>query len=152
MNGQRATFPFRRVLPAFQLLICLSFLWPSRHLLFQLARTIESYAPPKARSTSSPVIDVEVPSLTPEQQEAADRAAKLEDLRLRVPVMLNFPVLIPQLPYILVNSEKREWVPRGMLAEVWRALSWPFAGILFWWCAGRGIEALRAAGKAVVAP
>jgi di/tricarboxylate transporter len=31
-------------------------------------------------------------------------------------------------------------------------LSWPFAGILFWWCAGRGIEALQGTRRSVVSP
>jgi hypothetical protein len=71
---------------------------------------------------------------------------------MAVPVMLNLPVLVVQLPYILASPTKREWIPKGMQPEVWRALSWPFAGILFWWWVGRGIEALRAARRTVVGP
>jgi len=29
--------------------------------------------------------------------------------------------------------------------EVWRAVSWPFVGSVFWWLAGRGVEGLSAA-------
>ena len=39
-----------------------------------------------------------------------------------------------------------------MLFSTWRALSWPVAGMFFWWLAGRGIDALCAARKSVVAP
>jgi hypothetical protein len=67
-------------------------------------------------------------------------------------VLLDFPVAVAQVPYILANPRKREWTPRGMLPEIWRAISWPFAGALFWWCAGRGIEALLAARRSVVYP
>src|SRR3954464_12278990 len=71
---------------------------------------------------------------------------------MEVPLLLNFPVLIAQVPYILVNSPKREWVPKGMFPETWRALSWPFFGTVFWWLSGRGIEGLRAARRSIVHP
>ena len=152
MKEQRHTFPFRWVLPVVQLLICLVVLWPARYfLLFELSQSIESYAPQAKHSSSEPV-QIDIPTLTPQQQQASDRAAKIEDLRMRAPVLLDFPVVIAQLPYILVNPAKTEWIPKGMLPQIWRALSWPFAGVLFWWCAGRGIEALCAARRAVVAP
>ena len=87
-----------------------------------------------------------------EQQQATGKAAKIDFLQMRVPVLLNFPVVLAELPYILASPSKREWTPRGMLPEEWRALTWPFAGILFWWCAGRGMEALQATRRSVVSP
>jgi hypothetical protein len=57
-----------------------------------------------------------------------------------------------QLPYVILNPAKTEWVPKGMLTETWRAISWPFAGVLFWWGVGRGIEALRSSRKAIISP
>jgi hypothetical protein len=36
--------------------------------------------------------------------------------------------------------------------QTWRVISWPLIGILFWWAAGRGIEALLAARRRVVRP
>lgn len=39
-----------------------------------------------------------------------------------------------------------------MFTDIWRALSWPFAGMFFWWLFGRGIEALFAAKQSVVRP
>jgi hypothetical protein len=71
---------------------------------------------------------------------------------MRVPVALNFPVGIAQLPYVIANPAKREWVPKGMLTETWRAVSWPFAGVLCWWSVGRAIEALRSTRKAIISP
>jgi hypothetical protein len=39
-----------------------------------------------------------------------------------------------------------------MLAEFWRSVSWPFFGIIFWWIAGRGIEALVASRRRLLSP
>jgi hypothetical protein len=153
MKQQRRAFPFRWVLPLTQLLVCLVFLWPSRNFfLFELSQSIASYAPVHAKSGASNAVQIDIPGLTPRQQQEADRTANIEYLRMRAPVVLDFPVAIAQVPYMLANPAKREWTPRGMLPETWRAISWPFAGILFWWCAGRGIEALRAARRSVTCP
>lgn len=154
MESDHRTLPLRWVLPVIQLLICLVCLWPSRYfLLFELSQSIKSYVPVRNSGTgTNNSVEIEIPVLTPEQQQEADRTAKIEFLRMRVPVMLNFPVAIAQLPYVLANPAKREWTPRTMLPETWRAISWPLAGILFWWCAGRGIEAMRSARKAAIYP
>ena len=140
-------------MPAIQLLVCFVSLWPSRYLLlFEVSQSIQSYAPAQSRRASGPPLQIDIPTLTPEQQDAADRDARIEYLRMRVPVALNFPVAIVQLPYVIANPAKTEWVPRGMLTETWRAMSWPFAGVLFWWSVGRGIEALRSSRKAIIRP
>ncbi|MBI3478272.1 MAG: hypothetical protein HY010_21285 [Acidobacteria bacterium] len=70
--------------------------------------------------------------------------------RMRVPVVLNFPVVVAQLPYLLIR--RREWLPQGMLLGAWRALTWPLAGLIFWWLAGRGIDALLASFRSTVRP
>jgi hypothetical protein len=157
MAQQRSGFPFRWVLPSAQLLVCFVILWPVRDgLLFELSETIRSYAP--ARATGGRVAEEQrvliLPSftLTPEEQEAHNAAVKVTELRIRAPLVLNFPVLVAQLPYVLVAPAKKEWVPKGMSAVTWRALSWPLAGIVFWWSSGRAIEALLAARRSVVYP
>jgi hypothetical protein len=101
-------------------------------LIFDVSRAIQSHTPAKATAESERI--ALIAPLPKEQQQAADKAAKVDFLRMRVPVLLSFPVV----------PDKREWTPRGMLPEEWRALTWPFAGILFWWCAGRGIAAAAA--------
>ena len=70
--------------------------------------------------------------------------------RMRVPVVLNFPVAVAQVPYLLVT--RREWLPHGMLIGTWRALTWPLACLLFWWLVGRGIEALSASFRSTLHP
>lgn len=155
MAHNRSAFPFRWVLPSAQLLVCLVALWPVRsHLVFGIREAIESYAPARAKSGgyASGLRVYTFPSLTPEQQQAANATAKVAELCMGTPLLLNFPVLVVQLPYILVVPAKKEWVPKGMFPETWRALSWPFAGLIFWWFSGRGIEALLAAHRSVVNP
>jgi hypothetical protein len=145
--------PLRWTLPIFQLSVCLLALWPMRgFLIFEVLRSIESHTPAKATSESGTITEIVLAPMTKGQQEAADKAAKVDFLRMRVPVVLNFPVVLAQLPYIVASPNKREWTPGGMLPEEWRAMTWPFAGILFWWCAGRGMEALQATRRSVVAP
>jgi hypothetical protein len=69
---------------------------------------------------------------------------------MRVPVVLNFPVAVAQVPFSLIT--RRVWVPQGMLKESWRALMWPLVGIVFWWLTGRGIEALSASFQRTIHP
>jgi hypothetical protein len=156
MPRQHLGFPLRWVLPSVQVVVCLALLWPVRgRLLLGVAESVYSYSRPTPRSSVVPDpkgTDIVVPPVTPEKQWTDDAATKIADLRMEAPLALNFPVLVVQLPYILVSPTKREWVPKGMPPDTWRALSWPFVGILFWWFLGRSVEALRAARRSVVHP
>lgn len=143
----------RWVLPAAQLLVCLVALWPARfHLLFGLIPADQFFAPAHQETgqglEQQPVIVL--PELTPERQRAIDAAYEKVARRMRVPLVLDFPVLIAQVPYVLVTHQ--EWIPQRMFKATWRALSWPFAGLLFWWLAGRGVEALSATFQSVIHP
>lgn len=144
------SLPFRWVLPFVQLVVCLALLWPERgFLLFELIESIQSYYSPAPKSkTDSKGVDVVAPSLTRQEQRWADRWEREK----MAPLVLDFPVLIAQLPYILVSPAKREWVPKGMFPDIWRSLSWPFAGMFFWWFLGRGVEALSAARRSIALP
>ena len=147
------SLPMRWALPIFELSLCLLALWPiGGFLIFELSRSVESYSSNKPVSASEPVARIVIPPMTREQQQAADKAEARAFVRMRVPVLLNFPVILAELPYVIASPDKREWTPRGMLIEEWRALAWPFAGIFFWWCAGRGMEALQGARRSIVFP
>jgi len=67
------------------------------------------------------------------------------EVRLIAPALLNSPAT-------LLGLARRELVPRGMLPEFWRALTWPVAGTAFWWIVGRAWEALPAARKRSSSP
>jgi hypothetical protein len=113
---------------------------------------MSAYRPSQLSAAPGPAVNIDIPTLTPEQQKRADRAFEIESLRMKVPMVLNLPVSIAQLPYVIPSSSKREWVPRGMTTDTWRAITWPFAGVLFWWLAGRGVEAFLASRRKVVSP
>ena len=152
----RRSFPFRWVLPSVQLLFCFALLWPVRaFLLVGVAQSIHSYSGSVFQHTvtsDSKVFNIVVPAPTVEEQARADALVKLLETRKLAPLTIDFPVLIPQVPYILISSTKREWVPKGMFPDVWRAVSWPFAGVFFWWLIGRSVEALFAAQQGVARP
>jgi hypothetical protein len=67
------------------------------------------------------------------------------EVRLIAPALLNSPAT-------LLGLARRELVPRGMLPEFWRALTWAVAGTAFWWIVGRAWEALAAARKRSLSP
>jgi hypothetical protein len=60
-----------------------------------------------------------------------ERAA---EMRMKALLVLDFPVLIAQLPYILVSPSKREWIPKEMSPRVWRAQPGPSPGQSFGGC------------------
>ena len=139
------------MLPLAQFLLCAVVLWPERgFILFNVGQSVRAYVP--AKSTDEKPLPPELSDLTlklsPEEERSADMAQK----RLRLPLVLNFPVLAAQLPYLLLSPTKHEWMPRTMFPEIWRAISWPFAGLLFWWSFGRSVEALSAARASNVQP
>jgi hypothetical protein len=154
MAYQDRGFPFRWVLPSVQLVVCVALLWPVRgSLFFGVRESIDSYSHPttKRKVVLDPKWFVVSPT-TPELQRTDDIATKLAEIRMKAPLALNVPVLVAELPYVLVSPAKREWVPKGMLPDTWRALSWPLVGIFFWWFLGRSVEALPTARRSVVHP
>lgn len=147
-------FPFRWVLPSAELLLCLALLWPVRQFLFfGVLESIQSYSNPTAKnevSSDSKPGNAVVPPPTEQQQRIAEWRL-WETLKVG-PLALNFPVLVAELPYIIVSPSKEEWVPRGMFRDTWRALSWPLVGVFFWWFLGRSFEGLFAARRLIAIP
>lgn len=154
MAADYRSFPFRWVLPSLQLVFCLALLWPARgFIFFEVMQSVRSHpvAENPATSGSKEVHAVTIPT-TPDEQRRVNAASRRWERRRTPQLALNFPVLIAQLPYILVSPTKREWVPKGMSADVWRPLAWPFIGFFFWWLFGRSVEALFAARRSVARP
>jgi hypothetical protein len=146
-------YQLRWVLPVGQLLVCLVALWPARgHLLvgLTLAKQLRTLGQRETGQVSGPQRVIVLQELTPEKQREVDAVYEKALRRMRVPVVLNFPSAVAQVPYLLVT--RREWVPQGMLIESWRALIWPLAGIVFWLLTGRGIEALSASFQSTMHP
>ncbi len=58
--------------------------------------------------------------------------------------MLNAPGMLVHLPEILLRADHGIWRPPGMDFRVWQAVTASAFGSLFWWMAGRAVEALLA--------
>jgi hypothetical protein len=146
-------YQLRWMFPVAQLLVCVVALWPVRgHFLVGLmfGKLLRASAQQGTGQVSEPQRVINLPELTPERQREVDASYENELRYMRVPVVLNFPVAVAQVPFSLIT--RREWVPQGMLKESWRALIWPLVGIMFWWLTGRGIAALSASFQRTVHP
>ena len=152
MSEQSHSLPYRWIFPIGQLLICAIVLWPTRsEILFEIRATIRRYGAVKPlEQKPSYVLPYSLDINLDDPQ--IERSFRDAERRLWVPTMLDMPAGIIQLPYIIHNPAKTEWVPNGMEFRMWRAISWPFVGLVFWWIAGRGVEALRALRRSVIDP
>jgi hypothetical protein len=142
--NNRRVIAFRWVLPISEILLCAALLWPWRGFLtWQLRSTGHAYWPTTIEGPEPVHLDIKSTGDTKTPQKI--NAEKLLEIRVSAPAVLNIPCS-------LFGLLRREAVPRGMLPEFWRSLSWPFFGIAFWWIAGRGIEALVASRRRLLSP
>ena len=63
---------------------------------------------------------------------------------LRIIGSLNIPGGLMQLPIAILRADHTDWHPPGIDFFLWRAISWPVLATVFWWIAGRAVEALVA--------
>src|ERR1700685_1233895 len=145
----------RWLLPAAQLVLSIVVLWPIRG---QLSHTKDftvdtqheqSQAPYPKVSGAEVVIMLDAPSLV--LRQALTQAEK-DSKRKLLPAMLNLPSGLIQLPFVVMSRGKSEWAPKEMDFKTWHAITWPLLGIVFWWSAGRGIEALFASRQRMMRP
>jgi hypothetical protein len=120
VTGFHRPFPFRWVLPFGQLIVCVALLWQAKEYI---AWGFGLHLPPSMFGAGAFV-----------GSETA----------LTAVAALNLPAGLVQLPYAIFSPEHTNWMPAGMDFKVWRAVTWPFIGLVFWWLPGRGIEALSA--------
>jgi hypothetical protein len=147
--------PYRWLFPTVQLLICFLALWPIGDQLMRDAERLFSTFEVDYRYRSTPA----VPSAPNHENSGSDPVGlaspadlDFDQMRLRFPTALNLPALLVQLPYIVVNPEQKVWRPQGISVEEWNQMFLPFAGLIFWWSAGRGFEAFLAARHKLVYP
>jgi hypothetical protein len=165
MSGEHRPIPFRWILPVAQLLLCVGMLWPVRHMLMQEVRwSFESDVTRDQSIRQDQHNAFAVAQIGPDFQV---RAKDPEDLRrvlqatheqidlgglLWGPALLNFPASVVELPVSLAKHDEYYWVPNGMDLHAWRAIIWPLSGLVLWWVAGRGLEALIVAKSGFVHP
>lgn len=164
MTGEYRPIPFRWLLPVAQLLLCVAILWPVRHMLtrevqwsFRIYRThveaTQDQGTPFAAAQIGP--DFQVRAKDPEELRRVLQAMHERfDLGrlLWGPALLNFPASVAEVPISLAHHDGHYWVPRGIELHTWRAISWPITGLVLWWVAGRGLEALIGAIRGIVRP
>jgi hypothetical protein len=127
LNTTTTKLRFAWLLPCAQLVLCAALLWPVRLIIF-----IELHI------HLSPVIGK---TMYPDYVRWAPR----KDFFLGSAAMLNMPAGAIQLPYaIFFSPDKTEWNPSSAESSLWRAVTWPFLCLPFWWIAGRAVDALVA--------
>lgn len=151
MFSQQRAIPFRWILPIAQLLLCIVALWPLRGAIIQELRLSVRLKPDASvleALRKDRKLNILMIPLTPEQRQAYEA----EERRKWIPCMLNLPAGLAQLPFVIISPSHQEFTPRAMELWTWRAFSWPLLGVLFWWSAGRGIEALIAVRRRSLRP
>jgi hypothetical protein len=155
MPKSQTSFALRWLLPLVQLILCVTALWPWRvTLVHQIGRSLGAYQTSNSSLPKSAQVDGAGASVSAYMYEDPQELRTLRALESHewLPLMLNLPAGLVQLPYAILNPAKEDWRPKGINLRTWRVMSWPIIGILFWWCAGRGIEALIAGRRRLVNP
>src|SRR5580704_1414016 len=149
MHHQHRNLRFCLVLPLAQLLFCFAVLWPIRNIIVfevRLSMGKPQLTGPYLNSVwFSPFLITSIPweqFLSPEAQQQM----------LWIPALLDAPAMLVEIPYAILSSKHSAWSPRGFDFRLWRALTCPFGGLVFWWIAGRGIDALIAARRRLITP
>jgi hypothetical protein len=71
---------------------------------------------------------------------------------LRIVRMLNLPGDLLQVPINVLRGTKWDWHPSFIDGLFWAALTWPVLALIFWWFAGRAVDALLALRYQALAP
>lgn len=83
---------------------------------------------------------------------AFERWLRVEDMAFKAVSFLNLPGGLVQLAPAIFRADHDEWIPEHVETRIWNAVTWPISALPFWWIIGRGVEALHAARKRVIAP
>ena len=131
-------------------------MWPFRAeligslILVNMANRPAQTKAVEPREPDPPVQNITI-NLSP--MTAAERRADEINRQIRpIPYALNIPSTLVYMPYAIWGSTHEEWKPKGMDRDSWEALTYPIIGILFWWIAGRSLEALSAARRRELVP
>jgi hypothetical protein len=152
MREQSRSLPYRWILPVAQLLACAVVLWPIRsEFVLEIRAAIRAYSPARTLEEKPRYVFPYALDLNLDDPQV-QRSLRNAERRLWTPSMLNLPVMMVDLPYVILNPAKTDWVPEGMDFKRWRAITWPIVGLIFWWIAGRGVEALLSARQSAILP
>lgn len=127
-------FPFRWVLPLGQLVVCAVLLWPARpRIAYGLGLPMLA-SPPLIFRLGGPLQVFANWSKTYGMQTVG---------------VINLPAVVFEVPWMLFD---KNWAQHGLDWQVRRAITWPILGMVFWWMAGRGAQALSAVRRKKLVP
>jgi len=136
-------FPFRLVLPLGQLLLCIALI-----LIVCGPRFFMAFGSQPVSAT--PAVSAREPDLRPDQDSA--RHAQRIDLAFHFLCDLNLPGSVVQAPMAAFTKNHPGRIPRSLEIITRSAFGWSVLAMPFWWIAGRGLEALIATRRKLVAP
>jgi hypothetical protein len=151
MRSEDRGLKYRFVLPVAQLMLCFAVLWPMRNMIiFEVRSSMGKAQVPGPYLNSEPfwISPLFVPLMPWERFISPEVQGQM----VWIPTLLNAPAMLVEIPYAMLGSKHSAWSPRGFDFDLWRAVTWPFGGLVFWWIAGRAIDALIAARRRLIAP
>jgi hypothetical protein len=135
----RIGISFRLALPLGQLVLCALILWPTRGYIFN-----ELGLPEWTQGTPL-LIRFGGPTM-------AAFACWSRQSGMHTVIAINLPAAVFHVPYAIFSTSHQVWTPGHVDARVWQAITYPILGLVFWWVAGRGADALMAAARKQLAP
>lgn len=153
MRHVTLVLPFRWILPFAQLFLSAVILWPIvPSLANQIQASLGEYRVVHDRAAGNQIASRTLPFVVDLSNPELQRQIKSLQAREWAVAILNLPGSLPDMTYAILSPAHTEWTPRGMFMWTWRDLSWPVIAILFWWIAGRSIEALLSARSRTLLP
>jgi hypothetical protein len=152
MTFSLRAIPFRWMLPLSQIVICALILWPIRSQLRPNPSVVYQFDVSPAHDVGEPRLQYNLQNNLAPEDPAVIHQERITEARLQTPALLNLPVAVVALPYAIFSPTKNDWVPPGMQVRTWRAISWPFVGLIFWWVVGVSIDALFSARQDRIHP
>jgi hypothetical protein len=130
---------FRLGLPLGQLALCALILWPTRgYIFYELGLPEWTQGTPLLVRFGGPTM--------------AAFAGWSQQSGMQTVNAINLPAAVFHLPYAIFSTSHQVWTPGHVDARVWQAITYPILGLVFWWVAGRGVDALLAAARKQLAP
>lgn len=126
--------PFRLALPLGQLALCALILWPTRgYIFYELGLPESTQGTPLVIRFGGPLM--------------AAFANWSQRSGMHTVIVINLPAAVFHVPYAIFSTSHQVWTPGHVDARLWQAITSPILGMVFWWVAGRGLDALMAAAR-----
>src|SRR5690242_10256648 len=117
MPKSQTSFALRWLLPLVQLILCVTALWPWRvTLVHQIGRSLGAYQTLNSSLPKSAQVDGAGASVSAYMYADPQELRTLQALESHewLPLMLNLPAGLVQLPYAILNPAKEDWRPKGI--------------------------------------